>query len=530
MKTAPARQGNKNKNEETPAIKFYESLVGVMNTTAVKIGSQVELQGLVSAGHLNGRCGIVCGKKGEDRIMVEIEPAWDKVAVKPTNIKMISPEEVSEVLSTRREEMLSRQAVARSVLQPDDNCGVQPIPSRIPSIMSEHKRKGVDLYSKLEFDAAFAEFCLAVSSGDPSVWTWPEVDVFIVQCYSNSALCLLKLGRPAEARANCLTALTLPSAYGGDVALRNKLQRTLLQSTIDMKAPIEDIRSLIVQQMKLGMFGPSVPSSELVKHMKTIASVNASTTDDVADSNIERAFDVLVDLWVSIPAVTDEDISMARRNISRYKSGSQRDEAILKNVCALGSILSARSTPLFSLISNVFTLFQVIDERPDIDLDRFLESNLATELRRRALHLSEGDGEKKCTLLWGAASALCAAPRFSPRTVGLFVAFVELLVDVCGAPVDQTTKERSATPLHYAIQSCQERAVRALLSRGASPHARDNEGWTPLMCSLQNGIKPSSEGGPTSEDRVAATRALWCANKRNQRCWHNASAAGSSYS
>lgn len=74
-------------------------------------GTCVELQGLVTETHLNGRTGIVCGRKS-DRITVELESeneCREKCSVKPCNLRLLLEEEekISPLLAKMRELVLS---------------------------------------------------------------------------------------------------------------------------------------------------------------------------------------------------------------------------------------------------------------------------------------------------------------------------------------------------------------------------------------------------------------------------------------
>ena len=61
---------------------------------------------------------------------------------------------------------------------------------------------------------ADAKYEAAIEGLSAQEMTWPQADALALLCYSNRAMCQLKLQRPELALQFCETGLALPSAVG----------------------------------------------------------------------------------------------------------------------------------------------------------------------------------------------------------------------------------------------------------------------------------------------------------------------------
>jgi hypothetical protein len=93
------------------------------------------------------------------------------------------------------------------------------------------------------------------------------------------------------------------------------------------------------------------------------------------------------------------------------------------------------------------------------------------------------------------------------QDVKLFVDTLGVLVDECGANINQRTREGLRLPINYIARSGCLRALQAMLSRGADIHLRDEEGWTSLLCLCMSDVT-----NPHTPDRVACLHAMIEAN------------------
>ncbi|MDA8532023.1 tetratricopeptide repeat protein [bacterium] len=84
--------------------------------------------------------------------------------------------------------------------------------------------------------------------------TWPQADTLALLCYSNRAMCHLKLGRPELALQLCETGLALPSAVGNS-AVTAKLLARKAQACIESDPPRhEDAAEVLCDARSRGLW------------------------------------------------------------------------------------------------------------------------------------------------------------------------------------------------------------------------------------------------------------------------------------
>jgi len=142
---------------------------------------------------------------------------------------MISPKLVEQLISG----MPSAPAVAVAKASED------PVLQKLLAPLREHKQRGAELFKARDVAGALAAYQAAVAAAGGTEGqispprtreiVWPHAEPLAFACQSNAALCLLQLGRPAEAVATCDAALLMPSANGPSSALLSKVptMRTL---------------------------------------------------------------------------------------------------------------------------------------------------------------------------------------------------------------------------------------------------------------------------------------------------------------
>ncbi|KAL7520981.1 hypothetical protein ACHAWX_005666 [Stephanocyclus meneghinianus] len=99
----------------------------------------------------------------------------------------------------------------------------------------------------------------------------------------------------------------------------------------------------------------------------------------------------------------------------------------------------------------------------------------------------------------------------STTPLSTFLTIASFLLDEMNVDPNEPTLTKGAChrpPLHLLARSCYSKAVGFLLSRGADPNQRDDEGWTALMACCLPDISSFDQGGPTDEERVETARIL----------------------
>ena len=108
-----------------------------------------------------------------------------------------------------------------------------PVLQKLLAPIREHKQRGAERFKARDVAGALAAYQAAVEAAGGTVGTispprtrllvWPHAEPLAFACQSNAALCLLQLGRPAEAVAACDAALLMPSADSPSSALLSKV-------------------------------------------------------------------------------------------------------------------------------------------------------------------------------------------------------------------------------------------------------------------------------------------------------------------
>ena len=136
---------------------------------------------------------------------------------------MISPKFVEQLISG----MPSAPSVVVAKASED------PVLQKLLAPLREHKQRGAELFKARDVAGALAAYQAAVAAAGGTEGqispprtreiVWPHAEPLAFACQSNAALCLLQLGRPAEAVATCDAALLMPSANGPSSALLSKV-------------------------------------------------------------------------------------------------------------------------------------------------------------------------------------------------------------------------------------------------------------------------------------------------------------------
>eukprot|EP00804_Cyclotella_cryptica_P007081 CCRYP_014509-RA/>CCRYP_014509-RA protein AED:0.29 eAED:0.29 QI:0/-1/0/1/-1/1/1/0/675 len=140
---------------------------------------------------------------------------------------------------------------------------------------------------------------------------------------------------------------------------------------------------------------------------------------------------------------------------------------------------------------------------------------------KRFLHSSNGTvGSDGRPLLYAACLGLLLSTRDSRSNeegakvitpLSTFLSIATYLLDEMNVDPNEPTQTKGAChrpPLHLLARSCHSTAVRFLLSRGADPSQRDDEGWTALMACCLPDILSADKGGPTDQERVETAKIL----------------------
>lgn len=155
---------------------------------------------------------------------------------------------------------------------------------------------------------------------------WPEAEKLVLACRSNAALCLLELGRPQAAVAECDLDLTVPCANGSDI-IANVLVRKL-QGLIDMDTPRDDILCYLNTLRQRGSFDGKATLTKLL--VEQVARLSSAGTG----SATERAFDVLTEQWRVVNVVSEAQLDAATGRIAA-KPETMREKALMRELVAL---------------------------------------------------------------------------------------------------------------------------------------------------------------------------------------------------
>ena len=188
----------------------------------------------------------------------------------------------------------------------------------------KHKQSGADMFKRRDLDGALTAYQAAVAAAGGTKHgslAWPQAETLVFACRSNAALCLLELGRPEAAIAECDLALTMPCAAGSD--LLSKVLVRKLQGLINVSTPRSDILCYLDVLRKRGIF-----EGKTALVVDQVARLNSTETG----SATERAFDVLTEHW----RVTEVQLDAASDRIAAEPE-TTRDGALVRQLAALAS-------------------------------------------------------------------------------------------------------------------------------------------------------------------------------------------------
>jgi len=368
------------------------------------------------------------------------------------------------------------------------------------SPIRKHKQNGTDAFKKKDAAGALAAYQAAVTaagSTNGGPLAWPQVEELIFACRSNAALCLLQLGRPDEAIAECDAALAMACA-NGSVLLPKVLARKL-EALVDAARPRATILGFVEELRRRGTFDiDAVGQAKIIEQL-------ARLSEGTSDSATSRAFDILTAQWAETKLFDAAKLDAATDRVARAPEAS-RDRAILRELSTLAQAFAPTRKPLCSVhdvIRMFYSSFSDADHEPNAEVEAtscFLRVALSGQMHPCFPGSVDpvGDGY----LLWGLVTAFERSLHTS-TDVRMFLALLKILVDEFGADVNQRGKEGSRLPLMYVARSGCLPAVRAMIARGASLHLRDEEGWTPLLCCCMNDV-PQTDAA----ERVACLQAL----------------------
>ena len=175
-------------------------------------------------------------------------------------------------------------------------------PVRTQKDIGSAKFKARDTVAAL---AAYQSAVNAASLTNGGGLAWPQVENLIFACRSNAALCLIQLGRPAEAVVECEMALAMPVANKSE--LLPKVLARNLQALIDASRPHDDVLHFVDELRRRGAFdrgGMHGPGQQ--KLLEQIARLD---TAGRAGSVTRRAFDLLTAHWLASSIIRDDELA-----------------------------------------------------------------------------------------------------------------------------------------------------------------------------------------------------------------------------
>lgn len=250
--------------------------------------------------------------------------------------------------------------------RPASKASEDPVLAKLLAPIREHKQRGAGLFEERDILDALAAYQAAVAAAGGTtgrispprtrLLVWPHAEPLVFACQSNAALCLLALGRPAEAVAECDAALLMPSANGAGSALLSKLLVRKLQGHVDdafdrMRAPaahagphpLERILLYLDELRRRGCFGgdppreggerPALPA--LPALLEQVARLRPGEAG-AGRSSAERAFAVLTERWVATAHLDAARLGAAAERIAAA-DGAARDAAILRELVLLAA-------------------------------------------------------------------------------------------------------------------------------------------------------------------------------------------------
>lgn len=122
------------------------------------------------------------------------------------------------------------------------------------SLASALKDEGGALFKQGDAAAADAKYEAAIEGLSAHDMTWPQAEALALICYSNRAMCQLKLHRPELALQFCETGLALPSAVRNSGVMAKLLARKA-QACIESDPPrYEDAAQILCDARGRGLW------------------------------------------------------------------------------------------------------------------------------------------------------------------------------------------------------------------------------------------------------------------------------------
>ena len=358
----------------------------------------------------------------------------------------------------------------------------------------KHKQVGADMFKKRDLDGALTAYQAAVAAAGGTKHgslAWPQAEKLVFACRSNAALCLLELGRPEAAVAECDLALTMPCAEGSDLLVKVLVRK--LQGLINVSTPRSEIHCYLDLLRKRGVFG-----GKAALLVEQVARLSSAETGSVT----ERAFDVLTEHWQATKVVTQGQLDAAKERIAA-ESERTRDAALVRELVALARGEANGKMGIVDLIRIVVSAFSDDDHAKGKPIDETCKlvrwALLHGGMQPPSASLVDPDGGGN--LVW-AVGASFENSRRTAEDIKVLQLLLGIIVDEAGADINQRGVQ-TRLPLMYAARSGCLLAVQSMLSKGANVHLRDQEGWSRLLCCCMNDV---TDKGLT--DRVACLQAL----------------------
>ena len=402
------------------------------------------------------------------------------------------------------QQMMQNPAMMQHVLQQMQGGGPpakfeDPMLTALLDPIREHKRVGGEFFKKRERGRALAAYQAGIAAAGGTMTgslAWPQVEALVFACRSNAALCLLQLKRPKEAVAECNVALAMACANGSE--LLPKVLARKLQGLIDAEMPTATILSYLDELRRRGSFDQG--NTNTPAFVEQVARMGS----DEGGSSADRAFDVLTEHWLASGAISQPRLDAATDKIAAAADATH-DRAVLSELASLAAPSTPASDrmPIHVLIQCLISSFtdDAHPQPPDPARARRLLRYTLLDGGMHPSYPGSVDPDGGGTLVW----ALCSAFERSLCTeadVETFERLLSILVDA-GADINQRSTEGARPPVMFVMRSGCLRAVRAMLAKGANIHLRDDEGFTPLLCTCMNDVTR-----PQAPERVACLQCL----------------------
>ena len=369
--------------------------------------------------------------------------------------------------------------------------------------LRELKQIGADKFKAMDVAGALASYQSAVTSAGSTnggALAWPQAEALVNACRSNAALCLLQLSRPEEAIAECDAALAMACSNASELLPKVLVRK--LQALIDAGRDNSEVFAFVEELRRRGAFDFGWSGGQPL--IEQVARLSAIKTDESA---AERAFDVLTERWLSINIVTQKQVDAATDRLGSVL-GSARDRAVLQELGMLAAFLPRKGVgagqrlTIKDMIRLLYTSFSDVDNETRPVEETVMLLRYAVSGGMHPSFSGAIDPEANGFLLWGLVTAF-ERSRYTAEDVRTFLRCLDVLVDEAGSDINQRVKEGQRLPLMYVARTGCLPAVQAMISKGASLHLRDAEGWTPLLCCCMNDV-PTTDAA----ERVACLQAL----------------------